>query len=251
VVDVDIPFRELGFSGVPHRQLVLMQPTTDCLVHLSDTPPLVVTLAEVEIAHLERVQFGLKNFDMVFVFKDFSKPVAHVNNIPIDQLENVKEWLDSVDIPFTEGPVNLSWPQIMKTINDDPRAFFEEAGGWGFLSAEPGSDATDSEDEVSEFEDQESEADQVSESDSASAQSEFSSGGDASGSDDEADESGEDWDDLEKQAAKVTRLTRQTSARGNGRLKMKTGPRNANKPISFPDTHTRTSKSSRWHYRSE
>lgn len=40
----------------------------------------------------------------------------------------------SVEIPFTEGPVNLSWPQIMKTINDDPKSFFEEAGGWGFLS---------------------------------------------------------------------------------------------------------------------
>jgi hypothetical protein len=39
----------------------------------------------------------------------------------------------SVDVPFTEGPVNLSWPQIMKTITDDPKAFFEEAGGWSFL----------------------------------------------------------------------------------------------------------------------
>lgn len=79
---------------MPFRQLVLLQPTTDCLVHLSDTPPLVVTLAEVEVAHLERVQFGLKNFDMVFVFKDFQRPVVHINTIPIEQLENVKEWLE-------------------------------------------------------------------------------------------------------------------------------------------------------------
>ncbi len=93
-VEVDVPFRELGFQGVPFRQLVLLQPTTDCLVNLADVPPLVVTLMDVEVAHLERVQFGLKNFDLVFVFKDFSKPVVHINTIPMEQLENVKEWLE-------------------------------------------------------------------------------------------------------------------------------------------------------------
>lgn len=55
-VDVDVPIRELGFQGVHWRQLVLLQPTTECLVHLSDTPFLVVNLSDVEIAHLERVQ---------------------------------------------------------------------------------------------------------------------------------------------------------------------------------------------------
>jgi nucleosome binding factor SPN SPT16 subunit len=133
LVDVDVPFRDLGFPGVPHRQLVTLQPTTDCLIHLSDTPFLVVTLSDVEVAHLERVQFGLKNFDLVLVFKDFSRPVVHVNTIPVQYLEHVKDWLDSVDIPFSEGPVNLSWPQIMKTIQEDPKGFFEETGGWSFL----------------------------------------------------------------------------------------------------------------------
>ncbi|CAG8606166.1 18012_t:CDS:10, partial [Racocetra fulgida] len=55
-VDVDIPFREIGFQGVPFRTNVLLQPTTECLVHLTDPPFLVVPLADIEIAHLERVQ---------------------------------------------------------------------------------------------------------------------------------------------------------------------------------------------------
>lgn len=38
----------------------------------------------------------------------------------------------SVDVPLAEGPVNLNWSQIMKTINDSPFEFFKE-GGWGFL----------------------------------------------------------------------------------------------------------------------
>jgi len=38
-----------------------------------------------------------------------------------------------MDIAFTEGPVNLNWSAIMKTINENPAAFFED-GGWKFLS---------------------------------------------------------------------------------------------------------------------
>lgn len=92
--EIDIPFRELGFQGVPFRSNVLLQPTTECLVHLTDPPFLVITLSEIEIAHLERVQFGLKNFDLVFVFKDFNRAPVHINTIPTSQLDNVKEWLE-------------------------------------------------------------------------------------------------------------------------------------------------------------
>lgn len=53
-----------------------------------------MTLGDIEIAHLERIQFGLKNFDMVFVFKDFSKAPVHINTIPMTALDNVKEWLE-------------------------------------------------------------------------------------------------------------------------------------------------------------
>jgi len=199
-VSVDVPYRDLSFHGVPFRQLVLMQPSTDCLVHLTDPPFVVMTLADIEIVHLERVQFGLKNFDMVVVFKDFQKTPAHINSIPMDQIENVKEWLDSVDVAFTEGPVNLSWPQIMKTINEDPSAFFQE-GGWGFLQMD-GDDEDESE-SASEFEGSDAGfgGSVASESDSGGSGSGFSEGGSDDGSGDD-DESGEDWDDLEKEAAR-------------------------------------------------
>jgi nucleosome binding factor SPN SPT16 subunit len=92
--EVDVPFRELGFSGVPFRSNVQLLPTTNCLIHLSEFPFTVITLSEVELVHLERVQFGLKNFDMVFVFADFKKTPVHINNIPVVHLDNVKEWLE-------------------------------------------------------------------------------------------------------------------------------------------------------------
>ncbi|KAI6248086.1 FACT complex subunit ctc-2 [Erysiphe necator] len=145
-VDVDIPFRELGFNGVPFRSSVFCQPSTECLVQLTEPPFMVITLEDIEIAHLERVQFGLKNFDMVFVFKDFHRPPYHINTIPVESLENVKEWLDSVNIPFSEGPLNLNWPTIMKTVTADTHQFFVD-GGWSFLQTE-----TDDEDAVDESE---------------------------------------------------------------------------------------------------
>ena len=55
LLDVDTPHRDLGFDGVPHRQNVLLQPTADCLVHLSEPPFSVITLSDVEVAFLERV----------------------------------------------------------------------------------------------------------------------------------------------------------------------------------------------------
>lgn len=46
--------------------------------------------------------------------------------------------------------MNLSWPAIMKNINDDPHSFYKE-GGWSFLTG-GGEDSDESEsEEGSEF----------------------------------------------------------------------------------------------------
>ena len=95
-LQVDIPYRDLGFTGVPSRASVLLQPTTDCLVHLTDPPFVVITLSEVEIVHLERVQYGLSSFDMVFVFSDFSRAPMHISSVPTSSLDDVKQWLECV-----------------------------------------------------------------------------------------------------------------------------------------------------------
>ncbi|KAG0242359.1 FACT complex subunit spt16 [Actinomortierella wolfii] len=196
-VEIDIPYNGLAFNGVPFRTNVLLKPTQDCLVHLSEAPFLVVTLDDVEVVHLERVQFGLKNFDMVFVFKDYFQTPIHVNTIPMAQLDNVKDWLDSMDIVYYEGPVNLNWGPIMKTIQEDPAEFYRE-GGWSFLAAE--SDAeSGSEESGSEFEADESDY-------GSSSESSYYSDASMTGSDDEEEEdeeSGEDWDVLEAKAKRA------------------------------------------------
>ncbi|KAI7508536.1 FACT complex subunit [Hortaea werneckii] len=197
---VDMPFRDLGFNGVPSRSSVTIQPTTDCLVQLTEPPFMVVTLTDIEVVHLERVQFGLKNFDMVIVFKDFTRPPAHINTIPVEALDGVKDWLDSVDIPFTEGPLNLNWATIMKTVIADPHAFFKD-GGWSFLSTESDSEDGSEEEEESEF--GVSEEDMGSD-ESSEEESDFDDDASAEASDEDVseDDEGEDWDEMEKKAAK-------------------------------------------------
>lgn len=49
----------------------------------------------------------------------------------------------SVDIPLSEGPVNLNWGPIMKTINESPYEFFKE-GGWTFLGGGGGGEGVSS-----------------------------------------------------------------------------------------------------------
>lgn len=205
-VEFDSPFRDLGFPGVPFRSTVLLQPTSCCLVNLTDWPPFVITLEDVELVHFERVQFHLKNFDMVFVFKDYHRKVALVNAIPMNMLDHVKEWLNSCDIRYTEGIQSLNWTKIMKTITDDPEGFFDN-GGWSFL--DPDSDGSEGDDDDEEEEDDQYQPSDEEEEEESSSEEEYS-GSDVSDETSEADigsseESGKDWSELEEEAARADR----------------------------------------------
>uniref|UniRef100_A0A8C6VKU9 FACT complex subunit n=1 Tax=Naja naja TaxID=35670 RepID=A0A8C6VKU9_NAJNA len=205
-LEFEIPFRELGFNGAPYRSTCLLQPTSSALVNCTEWPPFVVTLDEVELIHFERVQFHLKNFDMVIVYKDYSKKVTMINAIPVASLDPIKEWLNSCDIKYTEGVQSLNWTKIMKTIVDDPEGFFEQ-GGWSFLEPEgEGSDAEagESESEIEdetfnpseeEYEDEEEDSDE--DYSSEAEESDYSK--ESLGSE---EESGKDWDELEEEARK-------------------------------------------------
>lgn len=59
-------------------------------------------------------------------------PLARRRVRALTDFRRARTTRSSVDIPFSEGPVNLNWQAIMKTVNDDPYDFFKE-GGWGFL----------------------------------------------------------------------------------------------------------------------
>ena len=141
---------------------------------------------------------------MVFVYTDYHRAPTHVNTIPVESLDRVREWLDSVDIAFTEGPLNLNWGTIMKTVTTDPHQFFKD-GGWSFLNTDTDSEDNEESEEESAFE--------MSDSDLAASESESDEDSefDEDASDDEGDaesdlsDEGEDWDEMESKAKKEDR----------------------------------------------
>lgn len=225
------PFRDLGFNGTPFRSMVLLQPTSSCLINVTEMPSFVQTLESIELVHFERVSFSLKNFDMVFIFKEYTRKVVMITSIPMNQLDQIKEWLNSCDIKYTEGLQNFNWPKIMKTITDDPEGFFDQ-GGWNFLEAEEDEekvaddDISDEEDDAydpTDSEDDEEGSDEDSEnysSEDSDSESESDGSGSASGS---AEESGKDWSDLEEEARRADMDMDDVSDDGNkGKKRTKT-----------------------------
>ncbi|XP_065074027.1 FACT complex subunit spt16 [Ochlerotatus camptorhynchus] len=206
-IEFDTPFRDLGFPGAPFRSTVLLQPTSGSLVNLTEWPPFVIPLEDVELVHFERVQFHLRNFDMVFVFKNYAQKIAMVNAIPMNMLDHVKEWLNSCDIRYSEGIQSLNWAKIMKTITDDPDGFFDN-GGWTFLDpesdgeGEPNDETEDEEDDAYEPTDDDDEEESDSEDYSEASEDDDTVTEDDLGSD---EESGKDWSDLEREAAEEDR----------------------------------------------
>lgn len=78
--------------------------------------------------------------------KDYTKPVVSVRSVQRDQIDGnqinkfafllvnfkfvvskaIRDWLDSVNIPFTEGAVTYKWAMLLKRAREDPHSFFEE-----------------------------------------------------------------------------------------------------------------------------
>ncbi|KAH7278395.1 hypothetical protein KP509_38G039200 [Ceratopteris richardii] len=201
-LEFDVPFRELGFHGVPHKASAFIVPTVNCLVELIEQPFLVITLNDIEIVNLERVGLGQRAFDMTIVFKDFKRDVLRIDAIPSTSLDGIKEWMNSMNIKYYESRMNLNWRPILKTILDDPDKFIED-GGWEFLNLE----VSDSDTENSEESDegyQPSDVDVASESEEEDSDDEsvVESEEDEEEEEDSEEEEGKTWDELEAEARK-------------------------------------------------
>jgi nucleosome binding factor SPN SPT16 subunit len=209
-LEFDIPYRDLGFTGNPHKEMVTIMPTLNCLVNLTETPFFVVDLDEVDHVHFERVTYMSKAFDMVLVNKDFNKMPWRIDMIPNEDKDAVQEWLTDMEITYTEGPMNLNWKQIMATIKDDDRFYMdteedevtEKEAGWEFLrmygkedDEDDGIEEDDS--EFSEAQDDEEPSDdesEVEDMESEESDEDFEA-------DDDLEEQGLDWDEMEAEAA--------------------------------------------------
>ncbi|KAG6511843.1 hypothetical protein ZIOFF_029921 [Zingiber officinale] len=204
-LEFDMPLRELGFHGVPHKSSAFIVPTSTCLVELIETPFLVVTLGEIEIVNLERVGFGQKNFDMTIVFKDFKRDVLRIDSIPSSSVDGIKEWLDTTDLKYYESRLNLNWRPILKTIVEDPEKFIED-GGWEFLNMEASeSDSDNTEESDKGYEPSDVEPESASEDEDKDSASLVESDEDEESDEDSEEEKGKTWEELEREATNADR----------------------------------------------
>jgi len=152
-IHFDVPYRQLSFWGSPFRSNCLLSPTVNCLINITETPFFILILEEVELACFERMMSGLKNFDLVFVYKNYEKPVMRITAVPITHVEQIKNWLDKMDIIFFESTKNFAWVNILGEIKKDLKGFLED-GGWNVILGDSDSEGNDEEeqDQDSEFE---------------------------------------------------------------------------------------------------
>ena len=221
-LEFDIPYRDLGFTGNPHKEMVTVLPTLNCLVNLTETPFFVVDLDYVDHVHFERITYMSKAFDMILINKDFSKMPWRIDMIPNGDKESIQEWLTDMEITYTEGPMNLNWKSILATAKEDDRFYMntmedevtEKEAGWEILrmygrddEEEEDEDEDDSEfGEESAGDDEEEEEDEDENIDEDAFESEEDD--DDFDGDEELEEQGMDWDEMEVQAAQEDKRKR-------------------------------------------
>jgi nucleosome binding factor SPN SPT16 subunit len=196
-IEFDIPIEDLDFYGCPHKSVVKVRPTKYCLISISEFPFFVIDIDDIEVVCFERVQFGIKNFDMAIIFKDFTT-MKRINSIPIEHIENVKEYLNDIGIIYAESVVNMNWTNVLQTVREDFEDFLEN-GCWKFLVEEDddsnGGEGKDSGDEDSDYDESDDDEDEDEDED---ASSDFEEEEDLS-------EEGLSWDEMERQAEEEDR----------------------------------------------
>lgn len=176
----------------------------------------MIDVRDIEAVHFERVAFGIKNFDMAIIFKDFYR-FERINSIPRESIEELKTYLDRVGIIFSEGLVPMNWNTVLGKIRQDFEGFLEKEGAWKFLHEDANEEEEGeegSEDEDPQYEDEGSGS--SSEDDESDYSDDDDDDDDASEDEDSDEESeGLSWDEMEKRAREEDRKAAQRRQQNN------------------------------------
>eukprot|EP00929_Paragymnodinium_shiwhaense_P086376 TRINITY_DN46908_c0_g1_i1.p1 TRINITY_DN46908_c0_g1~~TRINITY_DN46908_c0_g1_i1.p1 ORF type:complete len:1101 (+),score=372.64 TRINITY_DN46908_c0_g1_i1:110-3412(+) len=205
---VDIPFTEaLSFSGVPLKSSVALVACAHALVGLQEWPPFVLSTDDIELAVFERAEvMSLREFDIVFLKKNYDEPPVRITTIPSRHLNMLKMWLVDMKIVWYTTGVNMHWQAVLKEVTRDFKQFLEDGGWEAWLGnmANSEEEADDSEDGDEDWNDVNSD----DEEDVADADADDDFDVDESESDDgeeDLSEEGMDWDELEDEAEEQDR----------------------------------------------
>ena len=160
-IEVDIPEDDLAFTGCPQRQVVKIRPTQNCLVALSEFPFFVLDVNDIEIVHFERMFYGMKNFDLVIISKDF-QTTQNIDSVPTEYTDQLKSYFNEIGIIYLESQQPYKWDAILAQIREDFDAWVDNGPWRDFIdnSDDEGDENEDSMDDDSCFEEAEDEIDE-------------------------------------------------------------------------------------------
>ncbi len=177
-----------------------IRPTKHCLVALSEFPFFVLDTNDIEIVCFERVYFGIKNFDLAIIFKDFHT-FKRIDSIPIEYFEELKSYFDSIDVIYAETNAPFKWNQVLAEMRENFADYLEN-GVWSFLLSDDSDEEAEEEGSENVDPDVDYDSEEIaSDEDSDESGSDF---GDEESSDlpsdEDLSEEGLSWDELDKQA---------------------------------------------------
>ena len=199
----------MDFYGCPHKSVVKVRPTKYCLIAISEFPFFVIDIDEIEAVYFERVSFGIKNFDMAIIFKDFTT-MKRINSIPIEHIENIKEYLNDIGNIYAESVVNMNWTNLLQIIREGFDDFLDN-GAWKFLTEDDEDEGGEEDGEEEESQDgsfscgSEEGEDEESEYEDDSDEDEDDLDSSSFEEEDELSEEGLSWDEMERQAEEEDR----------------------------------------------
>jgi nucleosome binding factor SPN SPT16 subunit len=208
---IETPDKDIVFTGSHAREIVTIQPTAKCLVNVSEFPPFVVPLVDIEHVHFERVTFGSKHFDMQIIMKDWSQPVKKISMVDIKLKDLIQEWLTAVKITYTQGKETFGWEAILKAAIAERDVWYEtvdadgeprvQEPGWSWLN--PAEESEEEDEEESSYEsDEDSDESSDDDDDDESDFDEDEDGSDDDEDDDEDEEEEEEEEDSEEERRK-------------------------------------------------
>jgi len=206
-IEFDVPYRKLAFYGTPHKEMVMIQPCTSCLVNLTETPSFVLSLDDIDHVHFERASVSTRTstFEMVIIRKDHKKEPIRIDAIPSKNLDMLEDWLNEVRKTYTKGPENWNWKQVMKAVIDQELdgmfwKDYDHEGhpkpiGWLFLAPDTGDGEMDDDDSDDAFAPPEESSEEEDDWDPTESDD------DDDGESEEEETDAEDWSDMEEEAA--------------------------------------------------
>jgi len=140
---MDTPFAKSGFEANVNKEMVRVMPTTYALVNLTENPPFLVTISDIEHVHFERAGFTTKQFDIAIIFKNWERAPRVITAIDVKYRDVVEDWLNLVEITYTVGSHPMNWTEVMVHVREDDRFYYDtyhdgssKPAGWQFLDAE-------------------------------------------------------------------------------------------------------------------